>query len=103
MPTDFACVEYGTFSPKPEAPVDPSVLIAASMKVEQDYLPKFEDSRGHAIAKVDETVYSEIAFARTLGAARVICGGYLDDPACADLLGLFDPDTTDLDFWYVLA
>jgi len=103
VPTDFSCVEYGTFCAKPGEVSDVSSIIGASMKIEQDYLPRHPESRGHAVARVDDETFSEIAFVHTLAAARRICGGYLDDPACADLLVQFDPDSTDLDFWFVLA
>lgn len=103
VPTDFACIEYGTFSPKPDDRLDPQTVLSASTKIEREYLPRYEDARGHVLARVDAETYAEIAFARTLASARSICGGYLDDPACADLLGLFDSETTELDFWYVLA
>ncbi len=103
VPTDFSCVEYGTFSPKPGVTGNVSSIIDASTRIERDYLPRHPESRGHAIARVDENTFSELAFVHTLAGARRICGGYVDDPSCADLLGQFDPDSTDLDFWFVLA
>ncbi|MGH1341669.1 MAG: hypothetical protein ACRBN8_08975 [Nannocystales bacterium] len=103
VPTDFSCVEYGTFSPKADRALTDTEVIEASAEVERDYLSRHADGRGHVVARVDTQTYAEIAFVRTLGSARAICGGYVDDPACANLLGLFDPDSVDLDFWYVLA
>ncbi len=103
IPTDFACVEYGTFSAKPGETLTEPQVIAASAEVERDYLARFDDTRGHVLARVDEHSFAEIAFVSTLGAARAICGGYVDAPSCANLLGLFNPDSVDLDFWYVLA
>lgn len=102
LPDDFGCVEYGSFAPKPGGFTD-DALVQASTKVERGYLSHFDDVRAHAIGKVDDTTYAEISFVRTLGAARPICQSYVDTPACADLLGLFDPDSVDLDFWFVLA
>lgn len=103
VPTNFACVEYGTFSPKPGAKIDHHALIEASNRVEDEYLSQHPDSKAHAVAAVGEDVYSELALVSTVASARRICFGYLDSSSCTDLLQLFDPDTTNLDFWYVLA
>ncbi len=103
VPTNFACVEYGTFSPKSGAKIAHAALIEASNKVEDEYLSHHPDSKAHAVAAVSGDVYSELAFVSTVASARRICFGYLDSPSCAGLLQLFDPDTTKLDFWYVLA
>jgi len=103
VPADFAAIEFGTFRPKPGNDFSEEVLADASDRVERDYIAHHPESRLHLMARAGEGIYSEICFVETEGAAREICGGYLTSEACAPLLGLFDPESVDLDFWHVLA
>ncbi len=103
VPRDFSCIEFGTFRKKAGAGFSEAAMIDVSGKIESDYLAKFPETREHFLGRVDEDTYSEIAFVETLGAAREICNGYMGDPVCGELLAMFDPDSVDLDFWFVLA
>lgn len=102
VPQGFACIEFGSFSPK-ETDVSDEAIQMAAERIRQDYLSRLDESKAHFMARIDDTTYSEIAFVETEGAAREICNGYLKEPACLPLLGMFDPASVDLDFWHVLA
>ncbi|WP_162938127.1 hypothetical protein [Kiloniella sp. EL199] len=109
VPTDFSCIEFGTFSPKsPEQfddqeQFDEATMLEISDRIEQKYLNKFTEPRAHFMGKIDDTTYSEIAFVDNLGMARRICNGYVQDDTCLELLDIFDPESVDLDFWFKLA
>ena len=103
VPTDFSCIEFGTFSPKSPEQFDEKSMLEISDRIEQKYLSKFDEPRAHFMSKVDETTYSEIAFVENLGMARRICNGYVQDDTCLELLDIFDPESVDLDFWFKLA
>jgi hypothetical protein len=103
LPEGFSCIEFGTFNPKDPASFSETDLMAASDKLEQTYLSRFDETKSHFIGRIDENTYSEIAFVETSGAAREICAGYTENDDCSPMLVMFDPDTVDLDFWHVLA
>lgn len=102
VPTGFSCVEFGTFAPK-DAVFSEDRMMAASDRIERDYLAGFSEAKAHFMGKIDDSTYSEIAFVETSGAARCICNGYIGNETCMPLLDLFDPISVDLDFWHVLA
>ncbi len=103
VPTDFSCIEFGTFCPKTDGSFTEKSMLEISKKIEDKYLSNFSEGRAHFMGKVDETTYSEIAFVENLGMARRICNGYVQDDTCLELLSIFDPESVDLDFWYKLA
>ncbi len=103
LPEGFSCVEFGTFQPKDSASFSEANMMAASDKIEQKYLPRFQEAKAHFMGKIDDNTYSEIAFVETSGAAREICNGYVGDPNCLPLLEQFEPTSVDLDFWHLLA
>ncbi|MDB6181620.1 hypothetical protein [Paracoccus fistulariae] len=103
LPVEFSCVEFGTFTPKDLKSFSEEALLDASSNVESAYLANFDEAKSHFVARVDESIYSEIAFVETSGAAREICGGYMDNKDCTPMLEMFDPKSVDLDFWHVLA
>jgi len=103
IPKDFSCVEFGTFSPAQNVSFSDDALIDISRQIEDEYLSKFEETRAHVIAKIDDSTYSEISFVLSLGSAQEICEGYLQNPTCQKLLSLFNSESVDLDFWFVLA
>ncbi|KLN61809.1 hypothetical protein WH96_05825 [Kiloniella spongiae] len=103
VPTDFSCIEFGTFNPKSPDQFDEKVMLEISDRIEQKYLSKFTEPRAHFMGKVDDATYSEIAFVENLGMARRICNGYVQDDTCLELLSIFDPESVDLDFWFKLA
>ncbi|MEP4770255.1 MAG: hypothetical protein ABJY83_20315 [Roseibium sp.] len=102
VPTGFSCVEFGTFTPN-GAVFSEDRMMAASDRIEQDYLAGFRETKAHFMGKIDDNTYSEIAFVETSGAARDICNGYVGNKTCMPLLELFDLNSVDLDFWHVLA
>lgn len=102
-PSSFSCIEFGTFKTKPNTDFSESEMLKVSGAIEAEYLAKFSEPREHIMGRVSDDTYSEIAFVETLGSAREICNGYLADATCQKLLDMFDLETTDLDFWYVLA
>ncbi len=101
VPENFSCIEFGTFSPNTS--FSESLMLDISSKIEEKYLFSFSEPRAHFMGKVNETTYSEIAFVENLGMARRICNGYIQDDTCLELLGIFDPESVELDFWYKLA
>lgn len=101
-PTDFACIEYGTFKPKLDGEFSTAALLAASKNIEEQYLSQSTNTIEHFMAQIDADTYAEVAFGKTLGQTRRTCFGYLENPVCQELLNLYDPETADLDFWYVL-
>ncbi len=101
--TDFSCIEFGTFQPKKEANFSEDQLLAVSKKIEDDYLAQQPETREHFIGKVDKATYAEVSFVKTLGAARKICHNYVNVPICGEMLTMFDSETVDVDFWYLLA
>ena len=103
VPDDFSCIEFGTFNARQNVGFSETKMLQASRKVETEYLSRFPDSREHFMGRVDAETYSEISFVQTLGAAREICNGYLSNDVCKELLALMDVDTTEVEFWYVLA
>ncbi|WP_417680914.1 hypothetical protein [Roseibium sp.] len=103
LPDRFAAIEFGTFRPRKDVDFSEEALMAASGRVEREYLSAHPESQAHLMARAGEDTYSEICFVETVGAAREICSGYVSSNACMPLLGLFDPDSVDLDFWHVLA
>lgn len=103
VPTDFSCIEFGTLQPKKDSGFSEAAMLAASKRLEDEYLASYSQARAHCLGKIDENTYSEIAFVKTLGAAREICNGYLSNDICGKLLAMFDPASFDLDFWFVLA
>ncbi|WP_294612267.1 hypothetical protein [uncultured Roseovarius sp.] len=103
LPEGFACVEFGTFSPKETKSFTENGLLEASRRIEGAYLSKFEEAKSHFVARIDEKTYAEIAFVETTGAAREICAGYVGNKDCTPMLEMFNPESVDLDFWHVLA
>jgi hypothetical protein len=103
VPTDFSCIEFGTFQPKQDSGFSETEMLSVSGKVEDEYLANYSQPREHFLGKIDDNTYSEISFVQTLGAAREICNGYVENPVCGELLAMFDPESVDLDFWFVLA
>jgi len=103
VPTDFTCFEHGTFSPNSDMVFSESKLLSVSKQIEEDYLNTYENSLGHFIGKVDDKTYSEITFGKTLGKTREVCYGYLNIAAGEKMMAMLDPQTTDLDFWYLIA
>lgn len=103
VPKGFACFEHGLFSPKKDIEFSEKHLLSVAKKIEKSHLNNFENTLGHFIGKIDDETYSEITFGQTLGKTREICYGYLNIEAGMEMMTMFDPDTTDLDFWYLIA
>jgi hypothetical protein len=103
VPKNFACFEHGTFSPKKDNGFSESNLLSVANKIEEDHLNTFENSLGHFIGKLDDETYSEITFGQTLGKTREICFGYLNIKAGLEMMDMFNSETIDLDFWYLIA
>lgn len=103
LPDGFSCIEFGTFKPKDNTSFSETKLMADNDKVEQKYLSRFNEVKGHFIGKIDDETYSEISFVEDTGVAREICNGYLADKECLTLLEQFEPTSMELDFWHLLA
>ncbi|HIP78586.1 MAG TPA: hypothetical protein EYH07_09025 [Kiloniellaceae bacterium] len=103
LPADFSCIEFGSFRAPAGADFDERRLLEVSAEIEADYLARHPESRAHFLARIDPATYAEVSFVQSLGAAREICFGYRDDRTCRRLLEMFDPESVDLDFWFVLA
>jgi hypothetical protein len=103
VPKNFSCFEHGTFSPKKDIEFSKSNLLYVAKKIEDGYLNTFENTLGHFIGKINDKTYSEITFGQTLGKTREICYGYLNIEVGMKMMTMFIPETTDLDFWYLIA
>ncbi len=101
IPQRFACLEYGTFDTP--APVEPGVIAAAGNTVKTQYLSRFDEVEAHLMAQTNDNRYAELCFVRTQGAASTICAGYLNEPACQELLQHCNPQSAQLDFWVLIA
>ncbi|KAG1649242.1 hypothetical protein GQR58_029178 [Nymphon striatum] len=102
IPSGFSCIEYGTFKPKRGGSFSIESLQIASKNIEENYLHDSDNTVERFVGQVDDDTYSEVVFGKTLGQTKRTCFGYVGNAVCEELLGLFDPDTVDLDFWYIL-
>ncbi len=103
IPEHFSCMEFGSFKLNKNKEVMEQDLLAASREIETDYLSQHQATVEHFIGKIETDTYSEITFYKTLAEARKICSGYIGNPSCEKLLNLIEPETTDLNFWFLLA
>ncbi len=102
-PTDFSCVEFGTFRLSESVDATADDVQRASDRIDATYLKGSANTRAHFVSQIDERTFSETVFGQTMAATRRICAGYVGEPDCEELLGLFDPRSVDLDFWFPLA
>jgi len=99
IPKSFTCLEYASFeSIKPK-----DDMIEASLEVSDGYLAPLDDVESNVLTQKTDNNYAEVTFYRTLGAAQRICQGYINHPACENLLSQCDPDKVQIDFWTLLA
>jgi len=103
VPENFACFGHGTFSPKEENDFLEKDLLTVSNQIETEYLDTYENSLGHFVGKINNERYSEIAFGKTLGKTREICFGYFGIEPGMKMLNMFNSETMNLDFWYLIA
>lgn len=101
IPTDFSCVEKGTFSLNDSN--DSKKLLSVSGNIESKYLNTFENTQAHFIGTLNENKFSEITFGKTLAKTKQICFGYFDNSYGLELLNLADKESMELDFWYLIA
>lgn len=103
VPTQFSCVEFGAFDLAAPIEAGAEQVKAASDHIETSYLNAFANTKAHFVGQIDDRRFCEVVFGRTLGATRRNCLGYVGNPDCQPLLDLADPESMDLDFWFVLA
>lgn len=101
IPKDFTCVEFGTFSLQSPMPVQE--LVSISNEIEDQYLNASENTLGHFIGVLSETLYSEVTFGKTLAKTKEVCQGYLDNTHCKALLNAANSESMKLDFWILVA
>ncbi len=101
FPSDFSCIEKGTFSLNDSK--DAEKLPCISEDIENEYLSKFDNTKAHFIGQVEPHLFSEITIGKTLALTKQVCTGYFDDPFCIKLLDILNKETMNLDFWYVIA
>lgn len=101
IPTDFSCIEKGTFSLNDIN--DSDRLLSVSRNIENEYLSAFENIQAHCIGALGENKFSEVTFGRTLAKTKQICFGYFENPHGLKLLNLADKESMELDFWYLIA
>ncbi|WP_100075580.1 hypothetical protein [Chryseobacterium camelliae] len=101
IPSDFSCIEKGTFSLIDIN--DEKKLLNISEDIEHNYLKQSDNTRAHFIGQVESNVFSEITFGRTLAQTKQICMGYFNNAFCMKLMNLAKKDTMNLDFWYIIA
>ncbi|QPC88562.1 hypothetical protein GA830_06090 [Mesorhizobium sp. NBSH29] len=103
LPDGFSCVEFGTFRIPAGRATTAQTVKDASDHIEATYLRGSDNTREHFVGLINDETYCEVVFGRSLAETRRTCLGYLDNPDCQKLLTLFDPESVDLDFWYLLA
>lgn len=103
VPDNFSCFEHGIFSPKANSDFSEANLLSVSEKIENTYLDTFENTLSHFIGKIDNQTYSEITFGKTFGKTKDICYGYFNIESGMKMMSMCDPETMDLDFWYLIA
>ena len=101
--TDFSCVEFGTFQLSDSLSTTAADVQNASDHIEATYLKNSMNTRAHFVSQIDDRTFSETVFGRTMAATRRVCAGYVGDPDCEALLKLFDPESVELDFWFLLG
>lgn len=101
IPKDFSCVEYGTFSLRSPKPLEE--LITISDNIENHYLNTTENTQAHFIGTISDTLFSEVTFGKTLAKTKEVCYGYTENIHCKPLLDAADPESMQLDFWYLIA
>ena len=101
IPSDFSCIEKGTFSLNTTD--DVRKLQSISKDIETRYLNQFENTKAHFIGQIDSNLFSEITIGKTLAKTKQICFGYFDNPYGLELLNRADKESMELDFWYLIA
>lgn len=101
VPSDFSCIEKGTFSLN--STDDVGKLQQISEDIETQYLNQFENTKAHFIGQIDSNLFSEITIGKTLAKTKHICFGYFDNPYCLELLNRANKQSMELDFWYLIA
>ncbi|OUR76678.1 hypothetical protein A9Q83_14010 [Alphaproteobacteria bacterium 46_93_T64] len=99
-PEDFSCLEVGFM--KSETSSKEQILKHSQM-LEENYLRKFDNTKGHFIGEIEPGSYTDVTFGRTLGDTRKICMDFDNDQTAKEFLSLFDPSSFKLDFWSLLA
>ncbi|WP_295814233.1 hypothetical protein [uncultured Nitratireductor sp.] len=102
-PSDFSCVEFGTFEIAENMEAGERDVLAISERIETDYLSRSDNTRLHFIGMGAQNRFCEVTFGRSLGETKRLCEGYVGHPTCQPLLDVCDPASLDLDFWFVLA
>ena len=103
IPEHFSCFEHGTFVIKQDIGFTEDKMLTISAALEKEYLERFDNCLGHFMGKSDNGTYAEITFGKTFGKTREICYGYFDIDAGIELMNLYRPESTALDFWYLIA
>jgi len=103
IPEFFSCFEHGTFAVKKDIGFTEEKLLSISTNLEKQYLDAFDNTLGHFIGKLDDGKYSELVFGKAFGRTREICFDYLGVDEGRQLIDLCEPQSSKLDFWYLIA
>ncbi len=103
IPDNFACFEHGTFIVKKGIGFTEDKMLTIAATLEKEYLNRFDNSLGHFMGKLDDETYSELVFGKAFGKTREICYGYFGIDAGMKLMDLYEPESTELNFWYLIA
>ena len=101
IPTDFSCIEKGTFALNP--PHDLQTLQSISQAIAHNYLDTFDNTKAYGIGQLESNLFSEITIGKTLAQTKQICMGYLENPYGLQLMNIADKNSMNLGFWYVIA
>ncbi len=102
VPESFGVFEHGVFRAKTPAQFDRAQLAADAVRVREQYLSEQPGYLAQCVTEADEERYGELVFGASYAHTRRSCHGYLDAPACQQMLESADPASVQLDFWVPL-
>ncbi|MBM5571131.1 hypothetical protein GM173_05990 [Deefgea chitinilytica] len=94
---NFNGCEFSTFRAKEG--VSDEQLIAASLKMEQEFLKTESGFIHHTLLKGDHGAWADTVFTHSKSAAEQICQNFMSNPACLEYLQLIEDGSASLTFW----
>lgn len=79
--------------------VSEAQLLAASERVDREFLAHEEGLLGHALLKGADGLYADLAFADSQPRAEAICAKWTANAVAADYIALVDDRSVDMSFW----
>lgn len=93
----FAGLEFATFRLK--AGVTEASLLAASARVDREFLAGQEGLLGHVLLKGSGGLYADMALADSQQRAEQICALWTGNAVALGYIELLDPQSVSMTFW----